>query len=268
MVPAGTRPAAEEAPEAPTASLAVPEPASQGERVEIPRADGTAVEGRLLCPERRGADVPGILWIPEDDGAGVDGTPRESAMPELLAGHRPCAVLVVRQPVDVADCHLALCWLRDRARARGIASDQLMVGGEGVGANLAIMLACHERDEGHVALSWLLPLYPSLGAHWQVRLSGMTRQLGYRGLPRATTVVGMDDFSRETTVAFVEGMRADGADVDLHMYRGRLAGTGMRGETASLREARSFLLRQFDEAVATCRAGQPRMRTLDVPSVG
>lgn len=240
----------------------------RGERIEIPHDDGSTLRALLLAPEGHATAVPAVLWIHGDDPSDPASKPAEPAMAALLADHCPCVVLCLDHPAGVRDCHLALTWLRDHARAYGIASDQLMVGGEGSGANLAIMLGCYERDEGLVSVCYQLPLYPSLSASWRNDLSGISRARGYRGLPSATTIVGMDDFTRDETIAFVEEMRKDGVKVDFHMYRGHFSGTGMWADTPGTREAKSFVLRQFDAAVAGSRAPQPRTRRIDVPSVG
>lgn len=238
-----------------------------GERIEIPHADGSTLRALLFEPETPTSSVPGVLWIHGDDPSHAGGHPAEPAMAVLLAQHRPCVVLCLDHPASIQDCHLALAWLRDNASAHGIATDQLIVGGEGSGSNLAIRLAAYERDEGFVSLCYQLPLYPSLSEGWCSELSGMTQTLGYRGLPPATTIVGMDDFSRDETIAFVEAMRADGVEVDFHMYRGHFSGTGMWADTPETREAKSFLAREFDEAVATWRAPQPRTRDLGLPTI-
>lgn len=238
-----------------------------GERIEIPCVGGATLRALLLSNEQPSHDVPGVLWIHGDAPSEVASAPAEPAVAKLLWDHRPCVVLCLDHPATIGDCHLALTWLRDNARAWGVACDQLMVGGEGMGANLVIQLCRYERDEGHVGVAWQLPLYPSLDANWLEGLPGMVQTLGYRGLPPATTLVGTDDFSREATIAFVEGMRSDGVEVDFHMYRGHFSGTGMWGENASVREARSFVLRQFDEAVQVRRTSQRGVRTLDLPSI-
>lgn len=244
------------------------QPDDRGERIEIPHSDGSTLRALLVAPEGPVSDVPGFLWIHGDDPSDASSAPAEPAMARLMSDHRPCVVLCLDHPANVRDCHLALVWLRDHARARGIAPDQLMVGGEGMGANLAIQLACYERDQGLVSVAWQLPLYPSLSADWRDGLPGVARHFGYRGLPPTTTIVGMDDFSRDATIAFVEAMRKDGADVDFHMYRGHFSGTGMWDDTPGIREAKSFILRQFDEAIASYRAPQPSLRSLDLPSIG
>lgn len=250
---------------APEPEEAVPE--QRGKAVDIKRLDGSALRGLLLAPDRPGAPVPGMLWIHGDDPTDVP-APSVPAVAELLFDHRPCVVLCLDHPEDVHDCHLALSWLKRKARVYGMAEDQLMVGGEGAGANMAIRLSSYERDQGFVSIAWQLPLYPSLAEDWRDGLPSMARHFGYRGLPQTTTVVGMDDPAREAAIAFVEGMRKDGVEVDFHMYRGRFSGTGMCGDTPGAREARSFILRQFDDAAETCHAAQPNVLDLDVPSVG
>lgn len=238
-----------------------------GERIEIPHDDGSTLRALLLAPEGHHASVPGVLWIHGDDPSHPGSVPSEPAVAMLLADHRPCVVLCLDHPANLQDCHLALVWLRDHVAAYGVAADQLIVGGEGSGASMAIVLGAYERDEGLVSICYQLPLYPSLTSDWRSGLSGISQLMGYRGLPSATTIVGMDDFTRDDTIAFVEEMRKAGVRVDFHMYRGHFSGTGMWADTPETREAKSFVVRQFDAAVSTCHAPQPRMRRLDLPRI-
>lgn len=236
-----------------------------GEPVEIVLPKGNAFEARLFEPEDTLREVPGILWLHGDDPS--SGPSSRSAMAELFVGHRPCVVLVVDHPADRVECHAALAWLRDGARRHGIASDQLFIGGTGPAADLAIETALFERDEGGIALAYLMALYPSLGSGWDAGFSSMTRTQGLHGLPASTLIVGMGDSSRENVTGMVERLRGDGVDVDFHMYRTKLRGTGMVGSSADLAQARSFVLRQLDHAVEDCRAPQQRQRQLDIPTV-
>lgn len=258
---------------------ALNEPAQEepGELVEIPLdqagqgndmrdpSEGRSFEARLFEPEGVRRDVPGILWLHGDDPAG--GGSSRSAMARLFLDHRPCVVLVVDHPADRAECHCALAWLRDCARRRGIASDQLFIGGTGPGADLAIETALYERDEGGIALAYLMALYPLLGSGWDAGFSSMTRNLGMRGLPASTLIVGMGDSSREDVTNMVERMRSDGVNVDFHMYRTKLRGTGMVGSSSDVNQARTFVLRQLDGAIENHRAPQQRVRNLDIPTV-
>lgn len=239
-----------------------PEP---GEAVEIALPKGSAFEARLFGPENTYREVPGILWLHGDDPS--SGPSSRSAMAELFVEHRPCVVLVVDHPANRAECHAALMWLRGSARRYGIASDQLFIGGTGPAADLAIETALFERDEGGIALAYLMALYPSLGSGWDAGFSSMTHAQGLRGLPASTFIVGMGDSSREQVTGVVERMRRDGVSVDFHMYRMKLRGTGMVGASADVGQARTFVLRQLDHAVEDCRAPQQRVRNLDIPTV-
>lgn len=236
-----------------------------GEPVQIELAGDGLLEARLFAREGVLREVPGILWLHGDDPAG--GGSSRAVLAELFVEHRPCVVLVVDHPADRAECHRALVWLRDGARRYGIATDQLFIGGTGPAADLALETALFERDEGGVALAYLMALYPSLGRGWDAGFSSVTRAKGLRGLPTSTLITGMGDPSRENVTDLVERLRADGVEVDFHMYRSRLRGTGMVGTAADVAQARVFVLRQLDEAVENCRAPQQRVRNIDLPTV-
>jgi len=249
----------------PPAEDPLEEPAPEpGEEVAIPLGDG-AIPARLFEPEAATYGVPGILWLHGDDPA--EGGSARAEVAQLLVGHRPCVVLVLDHPGSREECHAALLWLLDHARMYGIASDQLFVGGVGPAADLALELCLFERDEGNVAVAYQMPLSPTLGSGWDAGLSDLTRARGFAGTPAATVITGMGDPSREEVTDLVAKMRADGVEVDFHMYRTRLRGTGLAVDSSDVRQARDFLLRQFDEAVAAHRAPQPRELWSGLPTV-
>lgn len=251
---------------APEAEVVEPEPIPEpGDEVEVQLPEGGTFAARLFVPADAAFGVPGVLWLHGDDPA--EGGSARAEVAQLLVEHRPCVVLVLDHPRSREECHAALLWLLEHARVYGIAADQLFTGGIGPAADLALELCLFERDEGRVALAYQMPLYPTLGSGWDAGLSDLTRGLGFSGTPAATVITGMGDPSREEVTALVEKMRADGVEVDFHMYRTRLRGTGLATNTSDVRQARDFLLRQFDEAVAEWRAPQPRSLWTDLPTV-
>lgn len=258
---ANVRQSGTELPEAEPVEEPVPEP---GEEVAIPLGGGS-FPARLFEPEVAAYDVPGVLWLHGDDPA--EGGSARAEVAQLLVGHRPCVVLVLDHPGSREECHAGLVWLLQHARTYAVASDQLFVGGTGPAADLALELCLFERDEGNVAVAYQMPLYPTLGSGWDASLSDLTRARGFAGTSAATVITGMGDPSREDVTVLVEKMRADGLEVDFHMYRTRLRGTGLATGSSDVRQARDFLLRQFDEAVAEHRAPQPRERWSDLPTV-
>lgn len=247
------------------AEAASQEELDPGEPVIIALPDGEQLEARAFYAADAMLDAPGILWLHGDDP--TSGPSSRYAMARLMCQHRPCAVLVVDHPAGVVSCHAALQWLRDGARRHGIATDQLFVGGTGPAADLAVETALFERDQGGIALAYLMALYPSLGSGWDAGFSNVTRDKGLAGLPAATVISGMGDPSCPDVTRFVERMRAAGVDVDFHMYRTALRGTGLVGSNPDVAQARTYVLRQLDEAVVQRRAPQPRVRRVDVPLV-
>lgn len=243
----------------------VPEEQLSGEPVEVDLPDGEKLGAQLYRSPDALRDAPAILWLHGDDP--TQGPSSRDRLAQMFCLHRPCVVLVVDHPASVVSCHAALAWLRDSAHRNGVATDQLFVGGTGPAADLALELALFERDEGGIAIAYLMALYPSLGSGWDAGFSSVTRSRGLSGLPAVTVIVGMGDPSCSNVTKVVEQMRADGDTVDFHMYRSRLRGSGMVGSSPDVVQARSFMLRQVDEAIAQRRAPQPRSRRLDVPLV-
>jgi hypothetical protein len=244
------------------AALPVPEPL--GVPVTIPVAGGGEVEGHLLAGDLPVSGVPGVLWLYGDSVPGRDAEALQ-VMPRLLFDHRPCVVLALDHPAGIEECHAALVWLQDNALRHGVATDQVFVGGQALGADLAVELALYERDEGRAPVAYLMALYPTLGAGWDATLPAYTRGVGLSGMPAAAVLTGMRDPARDQTIDLVERLRAAGDDVDFHMYRSRLRGTGLLGEGTDGREAQGFVVRLFDRAVEERRARRGSFRRTDLP---
>ena len=110
-----------------------------------------------------------MLWI--HGGGYAIGTPEQSrATARRLVAATDCVValpdyrLSTQAPCPAAlhDRYDALLWLRDHADELGIASDQLVVGGDSAGGGLTAAVTLLARDRGEVAVAFQVPLYPMI----------------------------------------------------------------------------------------------------------
>ena len=269
------------------------------------RPDGSRLRLKVYrARERRpvgpgSAGVPGILWLhgggyvlgsPEQDGASykrvIEATGGVIVAPDYrLAPEAP-------YPAALADCALALRWLRDNASDLGVRDDQLAVAGNSAGGGLTAALTLRERDLGEVAIAFQMPLYPMLDDRcatasaldnnapvwdsvtnrnaWKVYLGDLAgsdevppyaapaRAADLSGLPPAFTYVGDLEPFRDEVVAYVERLRAAGVPVEFQVVPGAYHGFDVvaPGAPVSRRmlEAQSAWLRM---AVRTWFAPQP-----------
>jgi acetyl esterase len=63
-------------------------------------------------------------------------------------------------PIPFDDCYETLIWVRDRAAQLGIDINQIGVGGDSAGANLASCVALKARDTGDIKLAFQALIYP------------------------------------------------------------------------------------------------------------
>lgn len=63
-------------------------------------------------------------------------------------------------PGPAEDCYFATCWLAERAADLGAKPDQLVVGGDSAGGNLAAAVSIMARDRGVPQISYQLLIYP------------------------------------------------------------------------------------------------------------
>lgn len=276
------------------------------EQVYVPRDDGTSLRLLVLIakepPRAEASGLPGIVWI--HGGGYVSGMPEmaHGGMPSRLVAARPCVVVCpdyrlaaeMPWPGGLEDCHAALVWLRDNASDLGVATDQLMVGGESAGGGLAAALCLYERDliragRDGVAVCFHMPLYPMLDDRptpssadnhalvwdsdlnrqaWDRYLAGLDRSnvspyaaparaKSYEGMPPGVTFVGTLEPFLDETVTYVRRMRADGASVDFRLYRDCHHAFDLFTDGPEARNAREFVLRKFATACDECHAPQP-----------
>lgn len=267
--------------------------------VYIIRADGSRLR-LCVCTDGRGpregaAPLPGLLWL--HGGGYAMGVPEQDAAYIQQFVQLGCVVIApdyrrspdAPYPAALEDAYAALCWMKQQARALGIRTEQLFVGGDSAGGGLAAALSLYARDRGEVAIAFLMPLYPMLDdrmntpsmqgndapvwnersnrAAWRLYLGNACGTDGvppyaaparcedYRDLPPVCTFVGSIDPFHDETVAFVSGLRAAGIPVTFQVFKGCFHAFDLFNTPVSLR-ARAFLSAAFRDAIAHCFAPQ------------
>ena len=136
---------------------------------EIPRDDGSKMRILVVTPKGKKENSPGFLWI--HGGGYSTGVPElDQHYMERFAIEGNCVVvspdyrLSVETPYPAAleDGYLALRWLKEHAKELGVREDQLFVGGQSAGGELATAVTMYARDRKEVAVAFLLAVYPML----------------------------------------------------------------------------------------------------------
>ena len=164
-----------------------------------------------------------------------------------LSGEKP-------YPAALEDCYAALLWMKEHADDLGIYNNQFFVGGDSAGGGLAVAVSLYARDKGEVGIAFQMPLYPMLDDRmtsgsminndapmwnehanrlaWRLYLDNMygkddvsvyaapAREMNYKNLPPAFSVVGSLDPFHDETVCYMENLRAAGIEVEFYEYEG------------------------------------------------
>ena len=261
------------------------------------RRDGSPLRLVVVRPVVPRDGATGVLWI--HGGGYAFGSP-DISMPTArrLVAATDCVVVLpdyrlsTQQPYPAAleDCYDALLWLRDHAADLGVASDQLVVGGESAGGGLTAAVTLVARDRGEVALAFQVPLYPMMDdrptpsstnntapvwnsatndAAWDLYLGDLrggdvpayaapARADDLTGLPPTLTFFGEHEPFRDEIVVYVERLAAAGVPVRWQEFAGAFHAFDMMAPNAPVsRRARAFLLDGFRDFSATHRAAQP-----------
>jgi acetyl esterase/lipase len=127
------------------------------------------IEFRIYTPFGSAAPLPGLLWF---HGGGLVAGSVETHDPlcRALAGEIGCRLISVEYrrppehkfPAAVMDCCAATTWVIGNAKALGIASDQIAVGGDSAGGGLAAIVCQMVRQSNAVTLAYQLLLCPIL----------------------------------------------------------------------------------------------------------
>ncbi len=269
----------------------------RAEYIKIP-ASGKKLKLLILRPGAAEGERPGVLWI--HGGGYVTGMPEMAYMTRAvdlvnLGGAvvvSPAYTLSLRRPYPAAllDCHSALCYMKDHAKALGIRPDQLMVGGESAGGGLAAALCMYAKDKGSVNIAFQMPLYPMLDCYdtessrdnhekmWDTRRNHLAWKLYLRdlkdkgeipayaspsrredlsGLPPCYTFVGDIEPFRDETLEYVRRLRAAGVPAEVDVYPGFYhAYDAMHPERADAKRASERFIDRFKAACALYRAEQ------------
>lgn len=277
------------------------------EQIWISRPHSAPESPKLrLCvygPKDRKEQVPGLLWIhgggyamgiPEQDDGFIKNFVRESGCIVVSPDYR----LSTKAPYPAAleDCYTALLWLKEHALLYGVRSDQLMIGGDSAGGGLTAALSIYARDQGEVAISFQMPLYPMLDDRmiteslrkndapvwnsksnenaWKLYLGELygtddvptyaapARLTEYHNLPPAFTFVGSIEPFRDETIAYMEHLKAAGIPVEYHVFPGCFhAFDQMCKNSTPARTARKLLMKNFRYAIEHYFATQPENLT-------
>ncbi len=165
-----------------------------------------------------------------------------------------------RWPIPPEDCYAATCWVHEHATELGVDPDDLSVGGESAGANLAAVVALMARDRGGPPLAAQLlmigvydldlPMTPSLERFGHggfminhdelLRMTDWYLESGERshpyaspiraaagGLPAAVVVSATCDPLFDQSVAYADHLRSAGVQVAEVRCEGHLHGSMM-----------------------------------------
>ncbi|MGC4088943.1 MAG: alpha/beta hydrolase [Polyangiaceae bacterium] len=175
----GRRPMSQMSPEearaaydAATLALDVPGPRVTTEPLSIPSRDGAALPARLYRGVAPGAGPCPVLLYFHGGGYVLGGLESHDSLCRQLAAQAGCAVLAVayrrapehKFPTAFEDAEDAHVWLLEQARAHGLDSLRMAVGGDSVGGTLAIGLGIAAREARRPQPLLQLLLYPCTSA--------------------------------------------------------------------------------------------------------
>lgn len=241
----------------------------------------------ILRPKNMSEKLPGVLWL---HGGGYRSGFAEMVYVSCgyMAAKRCGAVVVAPDyrlsgtapyPAALADCYLALLYMKRHANELGIRDDQIFVGGESAGGGLCAALCMLAHDLGEVKIAFQMPLYPMLdcydtasSAHnhldptwgtwrnhaaWRKYLgkyagaarvpcyASPSRRRDYRGLPPCYSFVCRHEPFHDETVTYIENLRQAGIDAKLDVYGGNYHAFDMWLVTPRAIAAREAFCRQF-----------------------
>lgn len=263
------------------------------------RRDGSPLRLVVVRPVVPRAGATGVLWI--HGGGYAFGSPDSSVPTARRLAAATDGVIVLpdyrlstQQPYPAAldDCYDALLWLRDHAEELGVATDQLVVGGESAGGGLTAAVTLQARDRGEVAVAFQVPLYPMIDdrptpsstgnrspvwnsatndAAWDLYLGDLrggevpadaapARAAELGGLPPTLTFFGELEPFRDEIVGYLERLEEAGVPVLAREFAGAFHAFDRMAPNAPVsRQARAFLLDGFRAFSARYRAAQPQV---------
>jgi acetyl esterase len=237
--------------------LEVPRPAlARVEALEIPAADGTTLQARLVAPSME--RLPLLVYF-HGGGFTIGSVASHDILCRTLAQRSGGAVLSVdyrlapehRFPTAVDDAWAATQWAAREAQRLGLDGARIAVGGDSAGGTLATVCATLARDAG-IALRLQLLFYPGCAEHQdsdsqsryaqdllleQAHIDYFFRQYiaderrddwrfaplntpDVEGVAPAWFGLAECDPLLDEGVAYADKLRAAGVAVDLEIYRG------------------------------------------------
>ncbi len=159
-------------------------------------------------------------------------------------------------PTGFEDCYATLKWAKDSAKALGIDTNRIAIGGDSAGGNLAACVAQKNSDTKEVALCFQLLIYPvcdhtlssdsmkhftdtplfnapSAKLMWDIYLKGMDRTHlpkyisafqgdSLQGLPAAYIETAEFDCLRDEAILYANKLRKAGVAVELNQTKGTI----------------------------------------------
>ncbi len=231
------------------------------------------------------------VGFPEQDFINVDRFVKDGNTVAVL----PDYIRTTQKPYPAAleDCYLALKWLKNHTKELNVNPDQLFIGGDSAGGGLTAAITLYARDKKEVAIAFQMPLYPMLDdrmitkssqnndapvwnsksnrAAWNMLLRGLkkgepipqyaapARAKDLSNLPPACTYVGSIEPFRDETVAYAKGLKQQGIDVHMKVYKGCFHAFDLNCyPTKAAKDARMFLMNTYHYAQKHYFAKQPK----------
>jgi acetyl esterase len=135
--------------------------------------DGQGVPIRVVRPAGSTERLPAIVYLHGGGWVLGDTFTHDRLVRELASG---CGVAVVfvsytlapeaRYPVQIEQAYAAACWVSGHGAMLGIDATRMIVAGDGVGGNMATVMAMVARERGGPALLQQVLFYPVTDAHF------------------------------------------------------------------------------------------------------
>ncbi|MBR3839699.1 MAG: alpha/beta hydrolase [Erysipelotrichales bacterium] len=255
-------------------------------QVYITREDGSELRLLVHKPKNYKGGKPGVLWI--HGGGFATGMPEMIYMSMARVLLKECVVvtpeytLSIEKPYPAAlnDCFLALKWMHEHADELQYNNDQLFVGGESAGGNLAIALCLYARDNSNIKIACQMPLYPMIDDSmntnsmkdndapvwnedrnreaWKLYLDGLleipvyaapARETNYHNLPPCISFVGTIEPFYDETKVYINNLQKHNIPTHFTEFAGAFHAFDMMVPwSKSAKAAKEFFLEHFDYA--------------------
>jgi len=262
------------------------------EKVRIPRRHGAgAVWLVIIKPKKMGDNLPLVLHI--HGGGYAVGVPEQNyAIARQYISTRPSIFvmpdyrlsLMAPFPAALDDCHDALLWMRDNAKALGGRRDQIFVMGESAGGGLTASLCQSVQETGEVQIACQFPLYAMLDDRsenwtriapalptwsqdknrigWQLYLGAATkcppkhsvpaRAKSLANLPPAIGFIGDQDVFLDQNISYFERLKSEGVETSFATFDGGYHGVEILAANSDVGKAMwTHITGEFKRATET-----------------